>query len=74
MRLKGLPLGWIFGMIIQLILFPIFWKAYDFNALWWVVQLSGLTIVTTIAVVVDRKTTFPWIKSKWNLFLNWLNT
>jgi len=72
MRLKGLPLGWIVGMIMQLIFFPIFWKAYDFNGIWWLVQLSGLAIVTTIAVLVDRRTTFPWIKKQVETIKAWI--
>lgn len=72
MKHIGLPLGWACGMILQLIFFPIFWKAYDFNWIWWIVQLSGLTICAVIAVVWDRKTTFPWIKEHLEMFKAWI--
>ena len=73
MRLIGLPLGWIVGMIFQLIFFSIFWKAYDFNETWWIVQLTGLIIATIIGVVSDRRFTFPWIKKQYNILIAWIS-
>jgi hypothetical protein len=72
MKHIGLPLGWITGMIMQLIFFPIFWKAYNFNGIWWIVQLSGLVIATTIAIIWDRKVTFPWIKEHVEMLKAWI--
>jgi len=72
MKHIGLPLGWMMGMIIQLIFFPIFWKAYHFNGMWWVVQLTGLTLMFVLAVVIDRKVIFPWINKQWNVFKEWI--
>jgi len=68
----GLPLGWIIGMLLQLMLFPIILKEFKADASWWIPQLIGLTIMFIIAGIWNRKFLFTWIVMQYNKFLNWL--
>jgi len=78
----GLPLGWVFGMLTQIVLLQFLVEKLVINKSWWITQLIGLAVVTTIWIILDRKVVVPWVKTEfvpwvntiWNLFLNWLKT
>jgi hypothetical protein len=68
----GFPIGWMFGMLIQLILFPLFLEKFKADASWWTPQLIGLTITFIIVGVLNRKIVVPWFKKTLSLFILWI--
>lgn len=70
MKNKGFILGWIVGMILQLIFAPLIFDDF-INKGWWIVQLIGLTIVIILSIVFDkklRKLILSWFKN-----IDWSN-
>jgi hypothetical protein len=73
MKYIGFPLGWIFGMILQIIFFPmLIHKDPLTNSNWWIVQLVGLFISILVCLYLDRKVVKAWLSQfDWNKIIEW---
>jgi hypothetical protein len=71
----GLPIGWVVGMILQLIFFPMISRNWDnkfkADANWWIPQLMGLIITFIIVGFMNKKIVFPLVKDKFSTFISW---
>jgi len=73
----GISLGWLLGMIIQIIFFPmLIHKNPLTNHAWWVVQLTGFFISILVWFYLDRKVIIAYFKSidwnvKWEAIIKW---
>jgi len=69
----GITLGWITGMMIQIIFFPmLIHKNTATNHAWWTVQLIGLFITIVIWFYLDRRVIKAWLsKIDWNKIIEW---
>jgi len=77
MKYYGFTLGWISGMILQVIFFPmLIHKNPLTNHAWWVVQLTGFFISILVWFYLDRKVIIAYFKSidwnvKWEAIIKW---
>jgi len=77
MKNYGISLGWLLGMIIQIIFFPmLIHKNPLTNHAWWVVQLTGFFISILVWFYLDRKVIIAYFKSidwnvKWEAIIKW---
>ena len=76
MKYANLPLGYITMMLIALFF-------VNATSTWWIIQLIGLTILTIIFLILDRKAIMEflynlsrnsielWLINTWNNISNW---
>ena len=68
MKYYGFTLGWISGMILQVIFFPFIINKQPMEShVWWTVQLIGLCISIIVWLFLDRKVIKAWLdRTDWN--------
>jgi hypothetical protein len=78
MKWYGFSMGWVVGMILQLIIMPFIVPTFP-NHAWWIYQLVGLFISVIVWLFLDRKVIIAYYKTidwnaKYNSIIKWLHS